>query len=164
MKTLCIIRHAKSSWANEELHDIERPLADRGLKDAPAMAKILAKKHLMPDLIFSSPALRAFSTARIFCDGLGIDKNKISIHNDLYFANHQKVIKLLQTVGAGPDVIFLFGHNPTLSNLCHALCHTFKEEIPTCGIVIMQFAVDSWGLVEEGTGKLADYTYPKKLK
>jgi len=162
MKTLYIIRHAKSSWDDSQLHDIERPLADRGKKDAVVMGKFLLKKNAFPQVVMSSPALRAIATSRIICDEVGYDKNKIKIQNELYFGDQEGIIKMLQTIGSKPDRVFIFGHNPTFTNLANALCPSFTEEMPTCSIVSLQFKIDSWQLVEPGAGKLVSFDTPKQ--
>lgn len=164
MKRLFIIRHAKSSWDDGSLHDIERPLAERGVKDAAVMGKMLHKKGVKPDVILSSPALRAFSTARIFCAELGIDKNSIIIQNDLYFGEPKVILSVLHSIAAEIDIAFIFGHNPSFTNLAAFLCHRFNHEMPTCSIVSLEFPVESWGLVEEGSGQLLSFDYPKMYR
>lgn len=164
MKKLYIIRHAKSNWDNAAHHDIERPLAERGEKDAQLMGKILAKNHVLPDIIFSSPALRAFTTARIISDEINYDKNKLHIGNELYFGNEDAIIRLIQSFDTKAETAFIVGHNPTFSNLAAALCDTFHAEMPTCGIVGLEFNAGSWKQIEKGAGKLALYDYPKKFR
>jgi phosphohistidine phosphatase len=164
MKTLYIIRHAKSSWEYDELHDLERPLTDRGNADAALMANLLKKKNIIPGLVISSPALRALTTARIICDTVGFDKNKIVLHADLYFKEIPEIVAVIKERGMQHDSVFLFGHNPTFSNLAHACTKTFTDMIPTCGIVAVQFDIESWQLMELTKGKLDFFEYPKKYR
>ena len=96
MKTLYIIRHAKSDWAEAGLHDIERPLASRGLRDAPIMAGVLKKRGKIPEIMVTSPALRAFTTCRIFCEQLDYDTANIVIQPELYFGEITLIEKMLQ--------------------------------------------------------------------
>lgn len=162
MKTIYISRHAKSDWEDAELHDIERPLADRGIKDAKTMAELLRSKEIVADKIISSPALRAFSTCRIFCDIIGFDKNEINVDQVLYFGNIAEIIKMLQEQNPETNSIFIFGHNPTFSLLAAILCNEFGGEMPTCSIVALQFDIDHWAHLETKAAKLLWFEYPKK--
>lgn len=162
MKTIYIIRHAKSDWDDAELHDIERPLADRGLKDARMMATLLKEKKVMPDKMISSPALRAFSTCRIFSDIIGFDKKDIAVEQVLYFGNIAEIIKMLQSQLQATNNICIFGHNPTFSLLSSVLCPEFSAEMPTCSVVALQFNIERWGNLETKAAKLLWFEYPKK--
>ncbi len=162
MKTIYIIRHAKSDWEDAELHDIERPLAERGIKDAKTMADLLKTRGIVPDKMISSPALRAFSTCRIFCDIIGFDKKEIQVDQVLYFGNIAEIIKMVQTQSAETDSICIFGHNPTFSLLATILCDEFSGEMPTCSIVALQWNIEDWGLMETKSAKLLWFEYPKK--
>ncbi|MBC8172970.1 MAG: histidine phosphatase family protein [Chitinophagales bacterium] len=162
MKTLYIIRHAKSSWEYDELHDLERPLTERGVRDAGVMGDFLHKKDIHPGIVISSPALRALTTARIICDAVGYDKNKIELHADLYFKEIPEIVKVIKDKGMHHNVVFIFGHNPTFSNLAHAFTKTFTEMMPTCSIVAIDFDVDSWQLAELTKGQLKFFESPKK--
>ncbi len=164
MKKLYIIRHAKSSWETEGLHDIERPLNERGEKDAALMGKQLVKNKIIPDILITSPALRAFTTARIIADALNFDKNKMIISNALYFGDEESIIGLIRSFGPEVETAFIFGHNPTFSHLASALCADFRSELPTCGMVCLAFNTGSWMLIEKQSGKLVSYDYPKKFR
>ncbi len=162
MKTLYIIRHAKSDWPDAGLHDIERPLAPRGLKDAPLMAQVLMKKGRMPEIMISSPALRAFTTCRIFCTELKLDTDAIVIQPELYFGDIALIEKLIQAAFAEADTICIFGHNPTFSVLANHFAPEFGGEMPTCGIVAITFNGSTPEKVEAGKGKMLWFEYPKK--
>jgi phosphohistidine phosphatase len=164
MKTLYIIRHAKSSWEYDELHDLERPLTERGKTDAMMMGELLRSRSIFPGGILSSPALRAVSTARIMADVMGYDKNKIILHADLYFKEIPEIVQAVKDKGMQHDTLFLFGHNPTFSNFAHACTKTFTDMIPTCGIVAVQFDIESWQLMELTKGKELFFEYPKKYR
>ncbi|MFN0276673.1 MAG: SixA phosphatase family protein [Chitinophagales bacterium] len=164
MKTLYIIRHAKSSWEYDELHDLERPLTERGIADANLMGNLLRKKNIFPGMVITSPALRALTTARIICDVIEFDKNKMILHADLYFKEIPEIVAVIKEKGMQYDNLFLFGHNPTFSNLAHACTKTFTEMIPTCGIVAVQYNIESWQLMELTKGKLDFFEYPKKYR
>lgn len=164
MKTLYIIRHAKSDWEDAELHDIERPLAERGLRDAKIMAGLFKEKGIVPDRMISSPALRAFSTCRIFSDIIGFDNKDIAIDQILYFGNIAEIINMLQTQVSSANSICIFGHNPTFSLLASVLCEEFSAEMPTCCIVALQFDIERWALLETKAAKLLWIEYPKKIR
>lgn len=163
MKTIYIIRHAKSDWDDPELHDIERPLADRGLKDAKTMASFFKHKDIMPDKMISSPALRAFTTCRIFCDIIGYDKKEILVDPVLYFGNIADIIKMLQSQESKLNSLCIFGHNPTFSLLANILSDGFSGEMQTCSIVALQFDIERWGLLETKAAKLLWFEHPKKI-
>lgn len=164
MKTLYIIRHAKSSWEHEDLHDLERPLTERGKKNALLMGEVLRKYEAFPDEVISSPALRAVATTRILCEELGFDSNKMLIEPDLYFREVEDIIQLLHRRQSRPDKIFITGHNPAFTNLANVLIPGFTEMIPTCGVVAVHFNIESWGLLKIGSGQLAFFEYPKKFR
>lgn len=162
MKTLYIIRHAKSSWEFEDLHDLERPLTEKGKKNALMMGQVLRKYEAFPDEVISSPALRAVSTTRILCEELGSDSNKIEIEPELYFREAEDIIRVVHRRQSRPEKIFLTGHNPAFTNLANALIPGFTEMIPTCGIVAVQFKIESWGLMQMGCGQLLFFEFPGK--
>ncbi|HAE13635.1 MAG: histidine phosphatase family protein [Chitinophagales bacterium] len=164
MKSLYIIRHAKSSWEYSELHDLERPLTDRGKRDAVIMGTLLRKQNVHPGIVISSPALRAISTCRIICDEIGYDKSRIEINTSLYFKDVEEILAVIHSRGSRHDDMFLFGHNPNFSNLAHTFSPEFDEIIPTCGIVCIRFEAESWGLAEAGSGKLEYFDMPKNYR
>ncbi len=164
MKTLYIIRHAKSSWDFSELHDLERPLIDRGINDAAIMGSLMRKKNVHPSIVLSSPALRAFTTARIICTEIGFDVNKIEIEPALYFKEASEIINNIQGKTSLHDSIMLFGHNPTFSHLSHMLCSEFYDTMPTCSVVAIEFNVKLWKLIYQGAGNLCFFEYPKKYR
>lgn len=161
MKLLYIIRHAKSDWADSGIHDVERPLAQRGLRDAPVMAEVLKKRGQLPDMMITSPALRAFTTCRIFCKQLGFDTNDIVIEPDFYHHDIKKIDKILQSAFAEVDKLAIFGHNPTFTELARYYTPEFGGEMPTCSIVAIHFD-DQQNINDlKGNGKLLWFEYPK---
>lgn len=162
MKTLYIIRHAKSDWAEAGIHDIERPLAKRGLRDAPVMAAVLQKRGPAPEIMVTSPAIRAFTTCRIFCEHLGYDTQNIVIQPELYFGSITVIEKMLQAAFTETDVVAVFGHNPTFSELAHYFAPAFGGEMPTCAIVAILFDDKNPAAQLQGNGKLLWFEYPKK--
>src|SRR5687768_11977103 len=112
MKTLFLVRHAKSSWEDAGLSDKERPLKKRGVSDAQVMGKVLHKHGIKPGQMISSPAKRAFDTAEIIAAQLSFDKKKIEKNKRLYFEGIETIFKVIQSVDAKTDTAFIFGHNP----------------------------------------------------
>jgi phosphohistidine phosphatase len=162
VKRLYLIRHAKSSWDDPRLADFDRPLNERGKRDAPRMGRRLAEGGHRPDVLLSSPARRAFGTAKRIAHELGFRKEDIFRNSHFYHADESQ---LLQAVHAQPDKagsIMLFGHNPGLTEFATLLCQYPFENIPTCGVVCIDFLVDSWKRVTYNKGTLQFFDYPKK--
>ena len=120
MKTLFLIRHAKSSWDDTTLPDKDRPLNDRGRRDAPKMGERLAKRNVKPDLILSSPAVRALRTAEIIAKKLDY-RRKIVVNEQLYAVGADDLLDVIHQLGDKVERVMLFGHNPELTELAHRL-------------------------------------------
>lgn len=165
MKTLYVVRHAKSSWDDPDLSDFERPLNARGKRDAPRMGKRLKEKDLTPDCVISSPARRAHSTAKRICAVLAFDKNKIKTERKLYHASEETILSIVQGIKSSFDTVLIFGHNPGLTDFVNEILNEesgiFIDNIPTCGVVALTFNVDNWSNVEWKKGKMIFYDYPK---
>lgn len=162
MKTLYLIRHAKSSWENRNLSDFERTLNDRGKRDAPFMAEILKKKSPEIDLIISSPANRALSTAKIFSEKFGITEDKIVKKENIYEADRSDLLEILLETDNKVNNLVLFGHNPGITYLSNYLCDFETDNIPTCGIICMQLDFDSWKYLGNKSCNFKFFEYPKK--
>jgi phosphohistidine phosphatase len=166
VKKLYIIRHAKSSWDDPSLSDFDRPLNDRGKRDAPRMAKRLKEKRLTPDAVLTSPALRAKDTCHIICEGLGFNKNKIEEKPALYHASDDQILKVIHTLkdrtGDEEENVLVFGHNPGLTEFANRLSHENIDNIPTAGVVCISLTAKNWKQVEWGSGKLVFFDFPKK--
>ena len=164
MKTVYLIRHAKSSWEDESLSDFDRPLNERGKTDAPRMGKRLKERNLTPDLLLSSPAKRAFSTAKRIAEVLGYAKEKIKTDQTLYHADEDEILGVIRSVSDKNNCIFLFGHNPGLTDFVNAMNNDrkrFIDNVPTCGVVAFAFDITSWKLIDFGKGELLFYDFPK---
>jgi len=161
MKRLTLVRHAKSSWKDESLRDFDRPLNKRGKHDAPMMGARLAQRKLKPDLIVSSPAKRAIRTARVIADAIGYPRKQISEQNSIYEASHDALLEMIQEFDDTFQHMMLFGHNPAFTYLAKSLIHEHIENVPTCGIVCIDFDVGSWSAVDHGKGQLVFFDYPK---
>lgn len=161
MKTLILVRHAKSSWDEAGLSDSERPLNERGKKDAPAMAKRLRKKGLPIDRFVSSPAERAFRTARFFAKEFDRKKSEIVVQKALYAAMPVQFEQVISALDDGDAVVVLFSHNPGITDYANTLTNVTTDNIPTCGVFAVQAGVDSWKDFGKAEKKFLFYDYPK---
>ncbi len=160
-KRLYIVRHAKSSWDDPELDDFDRPLNSRGKKDAPFMGKILAEQQVHPDLIVSSPAKRAMKTAKLLAKKLGYPQKAIQKEEKLYEAATLTLVEILKKLADDYDKVMIIGHNPGLTNLANYLSGHYIENIPTSGVFVIDFDIDSWQNISQD-GIFAGFEYPKK--
>lgn len=160
-KQLLLVRHAKSDWDNIKLSDFDRPLNSRGEKNAPEMAKRLLKRGKIPQQIVSSPAMRAITTARYFAKELGLNKSDIVKEPEIYEAMTSTLKGVINNLDNTYSFIALFGHNPGITDLVSNLCSKDLYNIPTCGMVLIQFPFDDWSMVSAGTGEIVFYDYPK---
>lgn len=163
MKTLYLIRHAKSSWDDLDQSDFDRPLNERGKRDAPRMGKRLKEKEIHPDLILSSPAKRAWSTGKRIAEILAYPKKNIKTVRELYHADEEAILEIVQKISDKYDAVILIGHNPGLTDFVSTLSEeeTNIDNIPTCGVVAFQFKDESWEKIKWGTGKMVFFDYPK---
>lgn len=162
IRTVYLIRHAKSSWDDRRLDDFDRPLNKRGISDAPTMGRRLKLMGIVPDLMVSSPANRAIATARYLCKELGYPSDRIETDRELYQASWETIC---ESVGGTPDTIrhlFIVAHNPGITEAAHALAQAGVSNVPTCGIVSIEFHAASWADVRPGSGRLVFFDYPKK--
>lgn len=162
MKTLYLVRHAKSSWDNASLADFDRPLNKRGQKAAPFMAKLMRNKNVNPDLIISSPANRALTTAEIFCETLGYPQERIEQHVEIYEGGMNHMLQLVRRIPDRYTTAMLFGHNPTLTSFTNFISGQHLENIVTCGVARIDMKSDSWEGTMMDSGELVWYEYPKK--
>jgi phosphohistidine phosphatase len=157
MKQLFLIRHAKSDWTNPELKDVERFLNERGYANANMMA---AKFNYKPDLIISSPAIRAISTALIFARNLNYNANNICIKQELYETSVKDYLSVINSIDNAYNTVLLFAHNPTISDVTQTLTQALPMEMTTCAIVGINFDTNDWKKAKEG--ELFLFDYPKK--
>ena len=163
MKTLILIRHAKSSWKFPELKDMERPLNKRGLNDAPLMGKILKGLNLMPDLIMTSPAVRASSTAKVIAQEVGFNENQIVTEENLYLESKSRLLKEINKLDDRFSTAFIVGHNPGLTELANSLTGESIDNIPTCGIFAVSIDAKKWSKFKEAKKNFLFFDYPKAL-
>jgi phosphohistidine phosphatase len=162
MKTIILIRHAKSSWKNKDLKDTERPLKKRGSSDAVLMAKLLKEKGLKVEKLISSPAERALATAKAFAAEIGIAETEIENDERLYMESKTKMLKLISELDEKLGTVALVSHNPALSNLANFFLDEDIGDIPTASMVAIEFDTDWWNGVEKKKGNMIFFEYPKK--
>ena len=163
MKTIILVRHAKSSWDDFSLKDEERPLTDRGKKNAPDMAKRLLKRKIPIDAILSSPAKRAKSTADFFAKEYDIPKKKIYLIPELYMASNEAFVKTIRNAPDKADSIALFSHNNGITQFANTLSETRIDHMPTCSVFAVKADIDSWDQFEPGKNEFYFFDYPKSL-
>lgn len=163
MRTLYLCRHAKSSWADPGQSDHERPLNDRGMRDAPAMAKHFLERGEPLALIVSSDANRALTTARFFSHVLGLPKDRFRLEPQLYHAAVETIARVVSGLPDEAERAMLFGHNPGISLVVEHYTGEDLGELPTCGLVRIDFVCDSWTEIVRGMGTLAWFEYPKRV-
>ena len=162
MKTLLILRHAKSSWKNANLSDYERPLNKRGKRDALRMGALLAEKNLTPDLIITSSAERALTTAGLVALSSGYEQ-EITITRQLYHADPENYLEILQEKGEPHQCVMVVGHNPGIEALVEDLTGDYQR-MSTAALVQVELPLESWtDIIEEVQGKLIAVWRPKEL-
>lgn len=161
MKTLILIRHAKSSWDEQGVSDIDRPLNERGKKDAPEMAKRLRKQGVKVDKFISSPAERAFRTARFFAKEFDLKKEDIQVEKALYGAMPSQFEQMVASLKEKYNTVVFFSHNPGITDYANTLSTVHTDNIPTCGIFAVQADVETWEAFAKAEKKFLFYDYPK---
>jgi len=162
-KTLIFMRHAKSDWSVAGQKDFDRTLNNRGLGDAPRMGRRLFELGIKPDLIVSSPAIRAKTTAEYVAEQLHYDIDEIVEDKEVYEASVRSMLAVVNGLDDTKNCILIFGHNPTHTYLSEYLTKEAIGNIPTAGAVCIDFEFDSWSLVSQSTGKMRWFEYPKQL-
>lgn len=160
MKRLFLIRHAKSSWDDAALADRDRPLNERGRSDAPKIGRRLAKREVKPDLILSSPAVRALMTAEIIAGKLDYKHKDIVVDDRLYAAEVDGLLAVIHELG-DQGCVMIFGHNPELSELAQRLSGQITH-LPTCAVAEFSFDTKSWSAIGTCTPEKIALDYPKK--
>lgn len=154
MKTLYLVRHAKSDWSHAATSDFERPLNKRGLKAAPLMGRRLRNQGCAPDLLLSSPARRARQTANLVATEIGYSLEEIEFVAAIYAAELATLIALIQNLPERATRVMLIGHNPGFSQLGQWLCPTAPAWLPTCGLLELRLDTAHWSEMNEGCARL----------
>lgn len=164
MLTLFLCRHAKSSWAESGLSDMERPLNGRGKIDAPLMGKVLKSKDEMADLIITSPAKRASKTAKLIADEIDYSRNWIITDQRLYMADTVDFLEVIEEYSGKFKSIMLFSHNYGITDFANYIGDSAIDNIPTCGIVKIIFKFSNLKKIKKEKGKTEYFIYPKMYK
>jgi phosphohistidine phosphatase len=162
MKTLYLCRHAKSSWADPGMDDFDRPLNERGMRNAPFMAQTFQQRGEPVELIVSSPANRALTTAGFFASSIGIAKQAFTQERTIYLADRHTLAHIVSQLPNEAHRVMLFGHNPGFTELTNHLSDAGIDNLPTCGLVRIDFAVDDWQHISKGSGTLVWFDHPKR--
>ena len=162
MKTVLLIRHAKSSWDNIAVKDFDRTLNDRGLRDAPVMAKRLLDKNIAINGFISSPAIRAITTCTIFAKAYG-KQSAITTYKDLFNAPPAVFSRAIKAADNALNSIAIFAHNPGITDFANSLTKTRIDDMPTCAIFAVQADIDNWKDFEKADKTFLFFDYPKSL-
>jgi phosphohistidine phosphatase len=164
MRRLTLVRHAKSDWSLPGQQDWDRPLNKRGQRDAPEMARRLRSRRLRPDLVLTSPAVRAITTATIMARELKLDAARIAQDERLYLASAPDMLEVVRELGGDAIHLMVFGHNPGITEFANRLsAGDHIDNLPTCGVFTATFDVKSWDALGWGGGEDAEFDYPKNL-
>jgi phosphohistidine phosphatase len=161
MKTLTLVRHAKSSWKDTSLADRDRPLNKRGKRDAPEMGRRIAAAGVRPSLIVSSPAVRAWTTAKVIANAIGYPREFLQRDNALYLASADDILDVIVAQDPGFNSLMLVGHNPGFTAFANYLVPGLTNNLPTAGVVSVELDSDDWSLYERPDVKLLLYDFPK---
>ena len=162
MKIVYLLRHAKSSWDEVGLSDKQRPLAKRGLRDAPNMGARFAERNEVLDRVISSPAVRARSTAQLFCEACGFSPDDITIDDDLYFLGSGSIQDVILGQDEEASSIMLVFHNPDITYFANAIDYDVRiDNVPTSGLVKITCEVESWSDWSPERARFDYFDYPK---
>jgi len=161
MKTLLLLRHAKSDWGDSSLRDFDRPLSDRGERDAPRIGKALRKRGVTPDVIIASPAARAKQTVQAAMKAAKVELS-VTFDESIYGASSAELMKLIRRLPDANRCALLVGHNPGFEDLVGRLTGS-QERMPTAALACIEFQIEHWNDVDDGKGKLVWLLTPKHL-
>lgn len=161
MKTLFVLRHAKSSWENTNLSDFERPLNERGLEAAPLMGKVMKENQFQPEMILSSPAKRASQTAEIIREKAGID-GEIRYEERIYEASPARLLEVISEQNDEIESLIIVGHNPGLEGLVRFTTGQI-EPMPTAALAVIDFKINKWSEINSANGVLRTFIRPKEI-
>ncbi len=164
-RTIVLIRHAKSSWDDPTLRDFDRPLNDRGYSDAPFMGKQLAMHGLHFDRVIASPSKRTTQTLQYVSKEAGIRESIITWDSTVFHSTAENLLRLLENLDPSVHTVAVVGHNPSMTQLANLLqSDTLIDNVPTCGMVAVNYQLSSWSELRNSKGKLDFYIYPKLFK
>ncbi|MEZ4875517.1 MAG: histidine phosphatase family protein [Flavobacteriaceae bacterium] len=161
MKTLYLVRHAKSSWETDVI-DHKRPLKTRGKNDAKMVSNYVSEHFKAPDVIVTSDATRALSTAQYFKDAFQLSGDHFEINHNLYDFSGHKVMDVIKNLKDKYATVMIVGHNHAFTSIANMLGNEYLDNVPTCGFVILQFNEDQWSSVS--TGVTVKTVFPRDLR
>jgi len=165
MKTIILVRHAKSSWKDPGLNDFDRPLNKRGKKNAPLMGQKLKERQVMPDLVLSSPAKRARKTATAIAKAVGYPKKRIVFDDNMYHGGARYLFEMIKNLDDKYETVAIFGHSPDLNDLADILLKKNPVlRFVTSGVHCIELDVEQWRQVRQGKGESVFYDYPKRYQ
>jgi phosphohistidine phosphatase len=159
MKRVILMRHAKSSWSDNNLNDHTRPLNKRGRRDAPIMALKIKEEGIVPQIIFSSDSSRTKETSKYLLTKL--TNTKIEYNRQLYHASESTILGVIQEIDDQYDTVMVLAHNPGITDAFYFLANTRIDNVPTSGIGCIEFAVSSFSDIKKLSGQLVYFIYPK---
>jgi phosphohistidine phosphatase len=162
MKTLTLVRHAKSSWHDATLSDKKRPLNKRGERDAPVMGERIHAHGIRPSQIICSPATRAWSTAKIIAAKISYPIEFLQREDQLYLASLDRILSVIAAQDDGFNNLMIVGHNPGMTDFANFLSPGLTNNLPTAGVVSVEIDQDDWNLFGRPKTQLLVYDYPKK--
>lgn len=163
MKVLYVMRHAKSSWGEPGLDDFDRPLLEKGKKRTRLIIEYLLNKGVKPELIISSPAVRASDTAQIIAHGLSVDKDAVKYEKSIYSSDSEKIEDLFYDLPNKISEIMLIGHNPAVTNFVNTYLENKVDALPTSSVAAIQFDTNEWDKVLDSTATVLFLIFPKML-
>lgn len=161
MKEITFVRHAKSSWEHG-VSDRERPLKKRGINDSHLVSNSFKKTSFSPDTVFTSPAVRARKTCKIFTENLNISNKDVTIHEEIYDFGGNQLINFIKSLDNRLNKIMVFGHNHAFTSIVNTFGSKYIDNVPTSGLVKISFDVDDWSDIKKGETTLT--IFPRDLK
>jgi phosphohistidine phosphatase len=161
MKTVYIVRHAKSSWADMSMKDIDRPLNGRGRRDAPFMSSKCEELKYIPELIITSNATRAQETCKYFIDRFNLNDAQIQVNPKLYHAPEDTYFEEGQLIDESISSVMMFGHNPGITYLANTVTDNYIDNVPTCGVLVIKSTAKTWSELDTMNSQLLNFIYPK---
>jgi phosphohistidine phosphatase len=164
MKTLYLMRHAKSSYEEPGVSDADRPLIQKGINKTKLIVDFLLKRETRIDLMVSSPAVRAYETARILAEGLFYPINKIKTDRKIYDGYYDRILDIIYGTSNDVNSLMIFGHNPTMTHLANLFLHPGMENMPTSCVVCLSFNTEKWEDIPSAEAVQEFIIFPKMLK
>lgn len=164
MKTVYLIRHAKSSWENHRLSDFERPLNKRGMNDTKKIGQELNQLDFNPEKIIASTSVRTTATIQLLCEHINYNFKNVEFNSTLYHPSRENFMRILEDLPDELESVALVSHNYGISEFADYLTENFMEAMPTCAVVCIELDIDSWKEIVRGLGTTKWYIYPKMLE